>query len=203
MANENVSLDSIYTRLEALKRDLESITDRSNELNDASKDRDIASNLEQQRGSDQATSSYTTEHTQDVHTIERIRANKATGDNVTDHQEIEASKRDRSAYDADVLDERKVSAGADNYQLRQIDKDSTHISDLREMRMRHLEDLHEEKLNSIRMHRNIELKMWDNILNSSESLKNQDRRHVDHTLSDNHGTEDCCDEHKPAPKPHC
>lgn len=150
----------VITKLTQLMSDIEktlgSIVDRSNEMNDSSKDRDIASNLEKDRGVDQSTTDYT----QDVDTQERIRSTAVTYDNSKGSADLENQRRDRAQYD------------------RMQSSSQSALSILEQGAVAHFNNV-----------LNLNTQVLANLTNAAEMSRNQDRRHVDHTLIDMHGSD--------------
>ena len=135
------------------------VHDHSNELNDASKDRDIASNNERDQ--------VTTDFSQDVDTQERLRSNAVSYDLAKQQAELENQRRDRSANDESVAQGRRAIEASLQLQQQLNNAYATHV-------MNSLANMNQQT---------------QNMINASEALKNQDRRHVDHTVIDLHGSD--------------
>lgn len=193
MANEQEIYTNVLTQLEALKRDLESITDRSNELNDSSKDRDIASNNER----DQTTRTSTVDLSQDVDTQERLRANSVSYDNAKAHQELESTKRDRSEHDQDVEAKNRLQRQLDARGLDVIEADRRAVDQAIKLQ----DQLNQTYATTVaQMFSNmvtINNQQLQNMVADSEKNKSGDRfsdyqnrqqvwKHNDHTLMDEH-----------------
>jgi len=110
----------------------------NNELNDASKDRDIASNTERDLA--------TTDLSQDVDTQERIRSNAVSNDVSKNLADVENQRRDRQQAD----------------------------------------QIFQNALSFTQQIQAVALQSLQNMVAGTEMAKNQDRRHVDHTLIDLH-----------------
>ena len=119
----------------------ETITESSNELNDASKDRDIASNTERDQ--------TTTNLSQDVDSQERIITNAVSTDASKNLADVENQRRDRQQAD----------------------------------------QIFQNGLAFTQQLQAIALQGLQNMVSNAEMAKNQNQRHVDHTLVDLHGSD--------------
>jgi len=203
-----IQLESLKRDLESrLARDLESITDRSNELNDASKDRDIASNNER----DQTTRTSTVDTAQDVDTQERLRTNAVSYDHVKQQQEAETAKRDRQQYDQDVESKNRMQRQMDAQGLESSRRDRSELDAIIEADRRAVDQAVklQDQLNQTyastfaQMMSNMVTnnnQLTQNMIADAEKNKSGDRfsdyqnryhvwRHSDHTLSDEHPTD--------------
>lgn len=119
----------------------ETISESSNELNDASKDRDIASNTERDQ--------TTTNLAQDVDSQERIITNAVSTDASKNLADVENQRRDRQQAD----------------------------------------QIFQNGLAFTQQLQAIALQGLQNMVSNAEMAKNQNQRHVDHTLVDLHGSD--------------